>query len=95
MMAIPPSQQKPTLNHLHPPFDGRAPIIQLDDRDSRYPEQEIPTATIQVEVVTEMREVRMVQGSMVVDQEADRLKVSCYLTAVYRPKEEQQDRVQS
>lgn len=76
MTALPRSQQNPRLSHLHPPFDGKAPITQLEERGYRYREQGISTVMIQVGVVTEERVVRTVQGSMAVDQEADRLKVS-------------------
>lgn len=85
-----PPQQKLKFNHLHPPFDGKAPIILLDDRGYRYPEQGMPIIMIQVEVVTEVRAVKMVQGSLALDQEADRLKVSRCLFALHQPKGHQQ-----
>ena len=85
MTAIPRSQQNPKRNHLHPPFDGKAPTIQLEDWGYRYREKEILTGMKQVEVATEVRMVRTVQGSMAVDQEADRLKVSRCLPAGHQP----------
>ena len=47
----------------------------------------MPTAMIQAGVVTEVREARTAQRSMVVDQEADRLKVSRRLTVRHQSKE--------
>ena len=69
------SKQNPMLNHLCPPFDGRPPIIQLEARGCRCREQGILTTMIQAGVATEVRVVKMGQGSMAVDQAADRLKV--------------------
>ena len=45
---------------------------------------------IQVGVVIEVRAVKMVQGSIILDQEADRLKVSRCHSAIREPKELQQ-----
>ena len=69
------------LNQLHPPFDGRPPIIQLEDRGYRCREQGMLTTMMQAGVVTEVRVVKTGQGSMAVDQAADRLKVGRGLTA--------------
>ena len=88
--ALPQSQQKPKLNHLYPPFVGKAPIIQLQDRDYPYREQGMPMAMIQAGVVTELCVIRTVQGSMAVDQEADRLKVSRDSHSEYQPEKQQQ-----
>lgn len=90
MTALNPPHQNLKLNHLHPPSDGKAPIVQVEPQGFRYREQEIQTATIQVEVVTEECVVRTVQGSMAVDQEAGRLKVSRCLDAGHQPQQEQQ-----
>ncbi len=51
------------------------------------------TVTIQVGVVTEVCVVRMVRGSMAVDREVDRLKVSRCLAAGHQSEEQQQYRV--
>ena len=71
------------LNHLHPPFDGRPPIIQLEDRGYQCRGQGMLTTMIQAGVATEVRVVKMGQGSMAVDQAADRLKVGRGLTAAF------------
>ena len=90
MMALHLPHQNPKLNHLHPPFDGKAPTIQVEHQGCRYREQEIQTAMIQVEVVTEECVVRTVQGSMAVDPEGGRLKVSRCNNVGHQPKEHQQ-----
>ena len=90
MTALNPPHQNPKLNHLHPPFDGKAPIVQVKHQGCRYREREIQMAMIQVEVVTEECVVRTVQGSMAVDQEAGRLKVSRWLNVGHQSKEQQQ-----
>ena len=82
-------RQNPNHNYLHPHFDGKALTIQSEDPRYRYRDKGIPTVMIQVGVVTEVPMVRTVQGSMAVDQEADRLKVSCCLPATHQPKEQQ------
>ena len=88
MTTLPRSQQSPRLNRLHPPFDGKPPIIWLGDRGYRYLEQGTMTVTIQVGVVTEVCVVRMVRGSMAVDREVDRLKVSRCLAAGHQSEEQ-------
>ena len=90
LITLPPPQQNLKCNHLHPPFDGKAPIILLDDRGSLCPEHGMPIVMIQVGVVIEVRAVKMVQGSLALDQEADRLKVSRCLSVLHQPKEHQQ-----
>ena len=87
MTALHRLHQNQKLSHPHHPFDDKALIIQLVDRGFRYREQGMPTAMIQAGVVTEVREVRTAQRSMVVDQEADRLKVSRRLPVRHQPKE--------
>lgn len=87
LTALPPPQQNLKFNHLRPPFDGKAPIILLDDRGYRYPEQGMPIIMIQVGVVIEVRAVKMVQGSLALDQEADRLKVSRCHSALHQTRE--------
>ena len=86
-MALPQSRKSPKLSHLHPPFDGKAPIVQLEHRAYLYREQGLSTNMTQAGVMTEMPAVRTEQGSMALDQEADRLKVSRYRTAGYPSKE--------
>ena len=87
-MALSPPQQNLKLNHLHPPFDGKPPILQLEHWGYRYRERGMPMALIQVGVVTEACVVKTVQGNMPVDQEADRLKVSHCLTPENQSKEQ-------
>lgn len=74
------------------PFDDKAPIVPTEYRGCQYREKGMRTAMIRVGVATEARPVRMVQGSMAVDPEAGRLKVSCFLTVEHKPKEQQQYR---
>ena len=78
--------QNPNLSRPRPRFDGKAPIMQLEDLDYQYREPEMVMAMIRVGVVTEGRVVRTIKGSMAVDQEADRLRVR------HRPPPEHQPR---
>lgn len=87
------SHQNPKLKRPALPFDDKAPIVPMEDRGCQYREQGIRTAMIQAGAATEARAVRMVQDSMAVDPEADRLKVSCFLTVEHQPNEQQQCRV--
>ena len=83
------SQQKPKLNHLHPHFDGKAPMIQSEDQGYPYPEPGILRAMIQAGVVTEGFAVRTMQGSSGVGQEANKSKVRHYLAAKSGPEHQQ------
>lgn len=93
MTALHQLHQNLKLNHLHPLFDDKARIIALEDQGYLSREQGILTAMIQAGVVTELRVVKMVQGSMAVDLEADRSKVSRCLTAGHQLKEQLQHSV--
>ena len=86
------SHQNQTLNHPDLLFVGKAPIVQMERQGYRCRERGIRTAMIHIEVVTEARVVRTVQGSMAVDLEAGRSKVSRFLVG-HQPKGQQQYRV--
>ena len=82
------SHQNQSLNHPGLLFVCKAPIVQMEHRDYRCRERGIRTAMIRIEVVTEVRGVRTVQGSMAVDLEAGRSKVSRLLVG-HQPKGQQ------
>lgn len=86
------SHQNQSINHPDLLSVGKAPIVQMEHQGYRCRERGIPTAMIHIEVVTEARVVRTVQGSMAVDLEAGRSKVSCLLVG-HQPKGQQQYRV--
>ena len=86
------SHQNQSPNHPDLLFVGKAPIVQMESQGYPCRERGIRTAMIHTEVMAEPRVVRTVQGSMAVDLEAGRSKVSRLLVE-HQPKGQQQFRV--